>query len=288
MTSLSLASLPVAALLLTTSALLPAQSPEQLGWKTLRAGVGESNVARRASAVRALGLLPGVPQAVALAEHALEDEKPKVRAAAAAALGEMNSKDSIPKLRKALSDSDASVVLAAALSLVTLKDERGYEVYYAVLTGQRKTGRERASEGLRLLQDPKRLSEFGLEEGIGFIPFGGLGITAVSVLTKDDVSPVRAAAARVLANDPDPRSGEALGAAIEAKSAIVRVAAVEAIAKRGDPALVSDIEPAMSDGNDTVRYTAAAVVIRLRKLERDAGRRAASMGTASRSRAPGL
>lgn len=264
MTSLSSRPLPLAALLLATSAGLPAQSPRQTAWKTLRDGVNDKGADRRSKAVLALGLLPGEREAVALAELAMQDEKPIVRAAGATALGAMLSKASIPKLKNALSDKDGSVVLAAALSLVTLKDEKGYDVYYAVLTGQRKTGRERMSEGMKVLQDPKKLAEFGLEEGIGFVPFGGLGLTAFSALTKDDVSPVRAAAARVLAKDPDPRSGEALGqAAVSDKSGRVRAAALEAIAKRGDPALLSDIEPAMSDGNDVVRFSAAAAVIRL-------------------------
>ena len=134
---------------------------------------------------------------------------------------------------------------------------------------------------------PKRMTELGLEEGIGFIPFGGLGMTAFGALTKNDVAPVRAAAARLLSSDPDPRSGEALGAAIADKSTIVRVAALEAIAKRGDPALISDIQPALSDRDDFVRYTAAAAIIRLSRLEREPGLRV-SLDATSRPRSPGL
>lgn len=250
-------------LLLAASCDLPAQTPEQSAWKILQDGVNENSPVRRSKAVRALGLLPEESQAVAFAEKALGDEKPPVRTAAATALGEMRSKASIPKLRKALSDTDGAVVLAAAQALVTLKDNRGYDAYYAVLTGQRKTGHELISEGLQVLRDPKKLAKFSFEEGIGFVPFGGLGFSAFSTLTKDDVSPVRAAAARILANDPDPRSGEALGLAVSDKSGMVRAAAVEAIAKRGDASLLSDILPALSDDSDSVRYTSAAAVIRL-------------------------
>ncbi len=226
--------------------------------------MGEKSADRRSRAVRALGLLPGEPQAVALAERALDDEKPVVRIAAATTLGVMRSRASIPKLRKTLSDNDGSVVLAAAQSLVTLKVDEGYEAYYAVFTGKRKTGRERKSEGLGVLRDPKKLATFSFEEGVGFVPFGGLGISAFNMLARDDVSPVRAAAARVLVDDPDPRSGEALGqAVVSEKSGMVRAAALEAVARRGDPSLLSDILPALSDENDVVRYTAAAAVIRL-------------------------
>jgi len=250
-------------LLLVTSAGFSAQRPRQTAWKILQEGMNEKSADRRLRAVRALGLLPSERQAVALAERALEDEKPAVRTAAATALGEMRSRASIPKLRKALLDNDGSVALAASQSLVTLKVDEGYDAYYAVFTGKRKTGRERKSEGLGVLRDPKKLAKLSFEEGVGFVPFGGLGLSAFNLLARDDVSPVRAAAARVLANDPDPRSGEALGqAVVSEKSGIVRAAAIEAVAKRGDPSLLSDVLPALSDENDVVRYTAAAAVIR--------------------------
>jgi HEAT repeat protein len=41
---------------------------------------------------------------------------------------------------------------------------------------------------------------------------------------------------------------------------------VEAIAKRGDPALLANIVPAMSDKKDIVRYSAAAAVLRLSRI----------------------
>ena len=47
------------------------------------------------------------------------------------------------------------------------------------------------------------------------------------------------------------------------KSWIVRVAAVDSIAKRGDPSLLDCVVPAMSDEKDAVRYAAAATVLRL-------------------------
>ena len=81
--------------------------------------------------------------------------------------------------------------------------------------------------------------------------------------TKDTASPIRAAAAKILASDTDPRSGQALIQAVSDKKWIVQVAALEAIAKRGDPNLLRGIVPAMSDKNDAVRFTAAAAVFRL-------------------------
>jgi len=84
---------------------------------------------------------------------------------------------------------------------------------------------------------------------------------------KDDSSPVRAAAARVLADDPDPDTAAQLAQlATSDKSELVRTAALEALARHGDPAFVDKIVPAMSDEKVTVKYTAAAAIVRLTTL----------------------
>lgn len=46
------------------------------------------------------------------------------------------------------------------------------------------------------------------------------------------------------------------------KNWVARAAAVEAIAKRGDAALLVNVESAMSDKKDIVRYSASATVLR--------------------------
>jgi HEAT repeat protein len=198
-----------------------------------------------------------------MAERALQDRKHEVRATAATALGLMGSKVSIPGLKKALSDKDPSVVLTAAHALQVLNDPAGYEVYYEVLTGERKSANGLVAQEMETLKDPKRMAKLGFEEGLGFIPFADIGLSTVKAVSKDDTSPVRAAAARVLIDDPDPRIGQALVRAASDKSWIVRASALLAIAKREDADLLNGIVPAMSDKNEVVRCTAAAAVIRL-------------------------
>ena len=105
-------------------------------------------------------------------------------------------------------------------------------------------------------------------------------------MTKDDASPIRAAAAKILASDPDPRSGQALLQAVSDKKWIVRVAALEAIAKRGDPNLLSGILPAMSDGNEAVRFTAAASVFRLTAIAKATGLGKGKPSRPERQKAP--
>jgi HEAT repeat protein len=246
-----------------------AQTPEERAWKILEAGTSDKTSENRAQAVRTLGIISGNAKAAELGEAALKDARPEVRRAGATALGEMNCAPCIGPLKTMLSDKDASVVLAVAHSLLTLKDTvDAYEIYYAVLTGQRKSNGGLVSEGMETLRDRKKMAQFGLEEGLGFIPFAGFGYSAVQVLRKDDVSPVRAAAAGILANDPDPNSGEALAKAASDKSWIVRAAALDAIAKRGDASLLENIVPLMDDNKTLVRCTAAAAVIKLSSLKK--------------------
>jgi len=115
-----------------------------------------------------------------------------------------------------------------------------------------------------MLKDPQKLAQFGFEQGIGFIPFAGIGWSAFKMLRKDDTSPILAASAMTLAEDPDPKSAEALvDAAEKQKSWIVRAAALNALAKRGDPRYTKAAEEGLSDEKEEVQYSAAAAVIHL-------------------------
>jgi HEAT repeat protein len=243
------------------------QSSQDRAWQIIKANLNEKDAEKRVIAVRVLGLLPGDPQAVSLAEQTAGDEKPAVRAAAATAMGQLHAKSSVDRLHVLLEDHEPSVALAAASALIAYKDDAAYDVYYEVLTGERKAHASLTQQAKTDLGDPKKLATLGFEQGIGFVPFAGIGWTAFQVLRKDDASPVRSAAARMLADDPDPDTGKALvKAASDNKSWLVRTAALEAIAKRGDAKLLDGVVPDLMDDNTSVRCTAAAAVIRLSTL----------------------
>jgi hypothetical protein len=231
-------------------------------WKLLEEGAREGNREKRAKMFRALGLLGAEPKAVELAEGGLADKEPDVRAAAAKVLGEMSSIKSVPKLVTATTDKKLSVALAAAHSLLVLKNNAGYEVYYAVMTGERKNG-GMIEQQWDELKEPKKAAEFAFEQGIGFVPYAGAALEAYQMLTEKDPSPVRAAAATALADDPDPRSGVALARGLKDKNWIVRVAVLRAIAIRGDQASLDTIEAATQDKRDEVRFAAAAALLKL-------------------------
>jgi HEAT repeat protein len=235
-------------------------------WDILRTGSRASNFDKRANAIQSLGMTSRDPDAVQLAEEALHDKEPIVRASAAKALGAMGSTESIPRLRDALSDKDISVCLAAAHSLIQLKENSGYQLYFDVLVGERKGGKNLIADQMNDLKTPERAIKFAFDQGIGFVPYGGYGMEAVRAWKKRSNSPTRAAAARELADDPDPRSGRALSKALSDKDWVVRAAALEAISKRGDLALLPDASQAMSDKKDIVRFSAAAAVVHLARI----------------------
>jgi len=246
-----------------------AQTKEQTAWTVLNTGLEDNSTDVRVRAVHVLGELNGNVKAKDAAISALKnDQQAEVRAAAAQSLGEMGAKDAIADLHATYQDTDPSVIIAAAHSLIELGDNTGYNVYYAVLTGEQKTGQSLTEQQKKMLKDPKKMAALGVQVGVGFIPFGGLAMGGYKMLTRDDTSPVLAGAALMLAKDPDPKSGNALADASANKDKwLVRAAAFDAIAKRGDPALLVPAEDGLQDDKDQVRISAAAAVIRLHDIQ---------------------
>jgi HEAT repeats len=76
----------------------PAGEPQKKAWGILWAGTHDESTTKRSKATNALGLLSNDTEAASLPQSQLQDKEPEVRAAAAAALGEMHSAASIPKL----------------------------------------------------------------------------------------------------------------------------------------------------------------------------------------------
>ena len=246
----------------------PALPALQGAWQLLETGAKSDKTGDRSAALHALGLTRNSSRAGKLAEAGLKDDKPEVRSAAAEALGEMQYRASVPALEKALDDNDPKVVLSAAHSLVEMKNDEGYEVYYEILTGERKSGQGLIASQTAMLKDKKKMLSLGFHEGLGFVPFGGISYEAFKMLTKDDVSPLRAAAAKMLTSDPDYGSYKALLGAAGDKSWIVRAAAIEGLAKRGNPAALQTVTLYMYDERPEVKYAAGAAVVRLSSAKR--------------------
>jgi HEAT repeat protein len=149
-----------------------------------------------------------------------------------------------------------------------MRDHKAYDVYYAILTGGRKGGRGLIAEQREMLDDPKKLATFGVETGLGLVPFGGSGVSAYKIVSNNTSDSVRAAAAQVLAKDPDPESRDALIEALVDHSYGVRIAALRALAMRDDQRVLARIEPYVDDEKEAVQYAAAAAVVRLSEARR--------------------
>lgn len=237
--------------------------PTERAWSVLETGLTHKSAYHRVEAVKALSLVTNEEASIKAAVHALTDDNTYVRTAAATTLGQLHAVSAAPNLKDALSDKEISVVLAASQALYQIKDNSAYGVYYALLMGDRKSSDGLIQSQLDQLKDPKKVAMMGFEQGVGFIPYGGMGMQAYK-FAKSDHSPVRAAAARYLALDPDPMSRDALvQIALTDESTAVRQAALDALAERGDASCVGRLERNLGDGKYAVRYRTAATIIHL-------------------------
>jgi HEAT repeat protein len=245
-----------------------AQTVVNPGWSLLEAGLAQKSAGQRLLAVRVLGLMPDNPHAVELAETALIDKNSSVRTAAATSLGQMHASGADASLREALNDKNLAVVMAAAHALCLLNDNACYDVYYEVYTGERKNNSGMIAQEMQIIHNPKQLAMMGFNEGIGYVPFAGIPWEALQTIMKDKKSGAAAKAVLIsaLATDPERRTSKLLLTTSQNKNWVLRVAALEAISKRGDTTLIQGIEPRLSDPRREVRFAAAATVIHLDDL----------------------
>src|SRR5438552_252619 len=161
------------------------QTPAERAWLILQQGLANKRAEKSANAARALRLVPDNPRAQMMAESALADQSPNVRAVAARALGLMAAVSSVPKLKAVLDDKEPAVVLAAAHSLFLLGDrEDSYEIDYEMLVGERKTADGVMASEVNELKDLKAVAKIGLETGLGLGQCGGAGYEVLQRASK--------------------------------------------------------------------------------------------------------
>src|SRR5438270_1725340 len=177
----------------------PGGPPVDPAWSVLDSGVAQNSADERAKAIQALALLQGNRRAEHMAVEALKDKSSEVRAETATSLAAMNARSAIPQLRKALEDEQVKVVLSAANALYRLHDPSAYEVYYAVLTGERKGSESLIQSQLAILKNRHEIEKIAFETGIGFVPFGSMGYEAWKTIMRNDTSVVKADAVAKLA-----------------------------------------------------------------------------------------
>ncbi len=238
-------------------------------WAVLNEGLKHDHASHRMIAVQALSLMAKNRTAERLAMRALKDHDTKVRASAATTLGQLHARQAIPALRETLQDPEIVVVLSAAQALYLMKDPSAYDIYYAILMGDRKSSNGLLQSQLDRLKDPKQMMQLGIQEGISFVPFGGMGYEAFRELKSHNGDSARASAARFLARDPDQITEDALlQTAVADKNEEVRLAALDALAERGDPKCIERLAMNLNEDKSAVRYRTAAAILHLGDLEK--------------------
>ena len=237
-------------------------------WGVLAHGVADNKVSKRTNAIVALGTIGARPEVVRLIEAGLADKDSDVRRIAAATLGEIRARRSIPKLKQAVEDDAPEVSFTAATALWQMGDRTGRSIFLDVLAGDRSTSRGIVRGSLRgarkKLQDPSALALTGVKEGAGALlgPFA-LGITVAEELRKDSSAPARALSATLLGTDKERRSAQQLEEALTDKNWVVRAAAARALGNRSRRKSIPKLKPLLDDEKDAVRYMAAASIVRL-------------------------
>ena len=250
-------------IVLSTSCLFAAdQSLAEKAWNILDTGLhDDKKIDNRIQAVLALGVIPNNKKALDAAEQALDDPNGDVSRAAITALADMDARSSLPKIKALIDRADAKTVVTIAAALNQFKDPEAYDLYYELLTGKRKDGGS-VLDGLR---DKKGLEKMGAQTVIGFLPLGGIANGTYGYLKQNGAGRANLdlTAINALQQDPDPRVEKALiDASFEGKQS-VQVAALRALAKRGDPMPIDSIESLIYSDKADVRYTAAATIVHL-------------------------
>src|SRR5271170_3335319 len=207
---------------ITSALLIPAvwlsAQPEKTAWEVLKPGLADTNPLNRRQAVTAAGAVGLDPEAVRLVEAALKDNDWLIRATAAAELGEMRSRQSIPALKAALDDPSGEVGFAAAKALWDMGDKTGRGFLEDVVAGQQEATDAGVKGALhradRLRHDPKAMAVLGAKEASGALlgPFN-IGVIAAEQVFKNGAIPARMQALNLLAEECDTQTFKLLEAA---------------------------------------------------------------------------
>ncbi|HEY3839005.1 MAG TPA: HEAT repeat domain-containing protein [Bryobacteraceae bacterium] len=257
-------------LLLLLSLPLWCQPVLDKSWQTLDRGLHDNNPAKRVQAVTAMGVMRPHPKSVAMVESAFADKDYSVRQSACSVLGQMKSRQSIPKLRDALNDPAPEVVFAAAKALYDMGDPTGRSVLIAVLLGDQADSSNFFKSSMHdmraKMHDTKGLLLISVKEGAGaFLGPAGAGIGVAEGLMKDANASGKTVAAALLANDRNPEAVNAIREALGDKNWTVRAAAARALALAGSTRDFDTIASLLDDKKEEVQYSAAAALIRLRQ-----------------------
>ncbi len=239
-------------------------------WNILHVGAADAKPEVRQQAAAALGSMEGVAEAVSMLEHFLADDAdPDVRQTAATGLGAMKATSAIPALKDAIDDPDAGVSFAAVRSLWEMGDSSGRVVLEDILGKQRGTSSggmgKQIRDAKREMRSPAQLAMLGFDNASGTLlgPFS-IGYGPAKSILKDSGAPNRVLAADLLSRHCNDESRQALEDRLAAEGNWgVKTAIARALARCGDVASLPILEAYLVDSRDSLKFMAAASIIRL-------------------------
>jgi HEAT repeat protein len=114
------------------------------------------------------------------------------------------------------------------------------------------------------LHDPTSMAQFGATTAAGAIfPGAGFGLAAVRELARDKNAGARVVSATLLSSGSGPDDRAILERGLNDKNWVVRAAAADALGHAGDLSDVDKLMPMSKDGHPTLKYRAAAAIVRL-------------------------
>jgi HEAT repeat protein len=242
--------------------------PNVTAWEVLKRGLTEQNPDKRRQAVLALATIGPAPEVVELLNEALRDKEIAIRQTAAAAIGENRIHPSVPNLRAALDDT-GEVAFTAAKALWDMGDRNGRLVFQENYIGESRNRPGMLESALRdakaKLRNPGGLALMGVKEASGALlgPLS-LGITMAQDALKDGGAPGRALAISLLSQECDAYTVQLMDWSLENdNNNLVRAATAKALGKCGTADTVPKLMPLLIVENVSVRYMAAAAVVRL-------------------------
>ena len=235
----------------------------------LNAAVASDRVRDRSDGLSAISILKSDRHAIQLVTHALQDKDETIRTLAASSLGGISARSAIPALRAAMNDPSPVVSFAAAQSLWRLGDRSGRELFYEVLTGERKTKpgliKQNVDQIKKDVHDPKTLALIGIDQASGaFLGPFSMGVSVLEAYAKNTSSPVQAYCASLLAQDATPDTIEQLSLALSNNNWTVRAAAAKALADMHERKVIPKLEEMMqTDKESAARLAAASAIVKL-------------------------
>lgn len=228
---------------------------------------------RRRDAAVALGMMPSGPFALGILERMMSDKDVPVRVGVTAALGDLNSKESVALLKKALEDPVPEVTYGAAVALYEAKDPESDALLREIVRGETKASsgllKREFRDFMRNFSTRDRGIRYALRMGVGFVPVPGIGMgySAANNLMFHPKFSKRARTLMLLADEKSAENVKLVVDSLEDDDWSVQASAVTILARQDRREYTEQLIPLLTDTSPQVRVRAAATYLAFRGIK---------------------